>query len=203
MKNFFSNKETKRILNTLRVDEKFRVVAKEITGNDVEYMYDDLSKMPGVCPYCRSKYKSIPNLEYKPNKRKADTYCTYDDFFIVSDKFKTFCELNGYKDLLFVKLHKSRYYFFEPQSVFKTNIYWHPFNELGHWCDMCKDYCEITGGVLKDESFELDSDDFILKTDRCYGSFEWKSPSIIVGLKTMEKMKAFGLKGIYFCDVWG
>ena len=159
--------------------------------------------MPGVCPYCHSKFKSVPDLDYRLRKRKLDAYYTYDGFLIVSEKFKSFCEINKYGNLEFKKLNHNGFYFFEPHSFFKTNIFWNPFNILGYWCDKCKNYSQVSGGVLKDETFILESDDFIMRTDTFRGSFESKSLDIIVGLKTMEKMKEFGLKGLVFTDVWG
>lgn len=209
MKNFLSffcrNRRTNIVhfLEVPKIRDIFKVVAKELSAYDAEYMYKDWNIMPEVCPYCHSKFKSVPDINYRVKKRKFDAYYTYDGFFIVSEKFKKFCEMNKYKNLVFESLKSKGYYFFEPQSFFYTNIFWHPFNKLGYWCDKCKNYSEVSGGVLKDEKFILESDDFIMRTDTFRGSFESKSPEIIVGLKTMEKMKEFGLKGLVFTDVWG
>ena len=66
--------------------------------------------MPGVCPYCHSKFKSVPDLDYRLRKRKLDAYYTYDGFLIVSEKFKSFCEINKYKNLEFKKLNHNGFY---------------------------------------------------------------------------------------------
>lgn len=202
---FRSNKRVnnERTLTVPKICNVFNVVAKDLSAYDAEYMYKDWDNMPGVCPYCHSKFKSVPDINYRLRKRIFDVYCTYDGFFIVSEKFKNFCEINKYGNIVFESFKNKGYYFFEPQSIFLTNIFWHPFNKLGYWCDKCKHYSEVSGGVLKDDTFILESDDFIMRTDNFRGSFESKSPEIIVGLKTMEKMKAFGLKGLVFTDVWG
>ena len=71
------------------------------------------------------------------------------------------------------------------------------------WCNVCKNYAELTGGVLKDESFKLETNDFIMRTDNFYGKYENKHPMIVVGLETERKMKDFGLKGIDFDNVYG
>lgn len=209
MKNFLSffrsNKRAnnEHHLNVPEIRDVFKVVAKELSAYDSEFMYTGWDNMPGVCPYCHSKFKSVPDLDYRLRKRKLDAYYTYDGFLIVSEKFKSFCEINKYENLEFKKLNHNGFYFFEPHSFFQTNIFWNPFNILGYWCDKCKNYSQVSGGVLKDETFILESDDFIMRTDTFRGSFESKSPDIIVGLKTMEKMKEFGLKGLVFTDVWG
>lgn len=202
----FQKKEestTKRCLKIPSVEGSFSVVGKYLVPDDVDNMYESFDEIPCTCPYCLSKLKSIPNVDYRPNKRTNDMYFTYDGFFIVSEKFKLFCEKESYRNLTFIKLKKTRYYFFEPQETFKTYIYWDPFNTLGHWCNHCMNYTDVCGGVLKDKSFALNSNDYIYRTDKYHGSLECKFPLIIVGLETMKKMKDYGLKGIYFRDVWG
>lgn len=204
--NFFHRKKdltTSHCLNVPSVRDSFSVVAKYLSADDADCMYAGHDEIPCVCPYCHSRLKSVPNVEYRPKKRKSDIYFTYDCFYIVSEKFKCFCEENSYKNLIFIKLKKSRYYFFEPQEEFKTYIFWEPFNTLGHWCNHCKNYASVCGGILKDKSFDLTSNDYICRTDTYRGSFECKFPLIIVGLETMRKMKDYGLKGILFRDVWG
>lgn len=63
-------------------------------------------------------------------------------------------------------------------------------------------YAFICGETYKDKNFNLPSDDFILGTATAYGSNETRSINIIVGLKTMKKMKDFKLKGLYYNNVY-
>ena len=185
------------------VEDTKDVVAKALSGKIIRPMYENRELIPCRCGYCYSKMKSVPNLNYIPNKRSRDLYYTSDGFCVVSQKFKDFCVQYLYGNLIFQKLHNCDFYFFEPQGLFKTDIHWIPFNDFKYWCDACKSYAEITGGVLKSKSFELMSDDFILRTDSFRGLYEYKYPIIVIGLETENKMKAYGLKGISFENVYG
>ena len=93
---FRSNKRAnnEHHLNVPEIRDVFKVVAKELSAYDAEFMYTGWDNMPGVCPYCHSKFKSVPDLDYRLRKRKLDAYYTYDGFLIVSEKFKSFCEIN-------------------------------------------------------------------------------------------------------------
>ena len=195
------NKEEKRKLHVPDFKEYYKVVAKILYAYDIKEMYEDQSNMPGLCPSCRCKIEMVPDLNYKPNKRKADVYITFPDgFYIVSDNFKRFCDLNNYENLKFLKLHSSRYYYFEPLSKIKTNIYWPQVTKLGNWCNICKTYSFVCGCTLIDESVD---NNFIMREDLFTCSLHEKSPLTIIGLETAKKMIDFGLKGIYFDDVWG
>lgn len=185
------------------VEDFYAVLAKTLKGRELNPMYINKCDVPCICQYCYSKLKSVPNLDYVPNKRHKDFYYTSDGFCVVSKKFKDFCEENGYSGLEFQKLNSCDFYFFEPHTVFKTNIRWIPFNKFKYWCNACKNYAELTGGVLKEESFKLETNDFIMRTDNFFGKYESKHPIIVVGLETEWKMKDFGLKGIDFCNVYG
>ena len=179
-----------------------KVIAKVLSGSDTEYMYRSFKDIPGLCPHCRSRLEIIPNLNYSVKRTNADLLCTYDSYFIASEKFKRFCEENRYKNLKFVRLNGSNYYSFIPLGVFYTDISRNQFTKLGEWCDYCKTYTTITKAIFKRKNFILQKNDFILGTDNYWGSFEFKTPEIIIGTETMRKMKDFGLKGLGFHDVY-
>lgn len=185
------------------VETSRSIVAKSLDGVILNSMYGDNGNVPCLCPYCYSKLKSVPSLDYVPNKRRKDFYYTSDGFCIVSQKFKDFCDAGRYVRLNFQKLNTCDFYFFEPDEIFKTNIRWIPFNKFKYWCNVCKNYAELTGGVLKEETFKLETNDFIMRTDHFFGKYESKHPIIVVGLETERKMKDFGLKGIDFGNVYG
>lgn len=137
-------------INIPGVAEFYDVIAKTLNGRELKPMYIGECNVPCLCPYCYSKLKSVPDLDYVPNKRRKDFYYTSDGFCIVSQKFKDFCDEGRYGSLDFQKLNTSDFYFFEPHEIFKTNIRWIPFNVFKIWCNVCKNYAELTGGVLKD-----------------------------------------------------
>lgn len=86
-------------------------------------MYDSEDETPGLCPVCHNVLKKIPNLDYRMEKKKGDVFCTYDMFCIVTEKFKNFCEDNGYEGLKFIALPKSPgYYYFESEKIFKIDV---------------------------------------------------------------------------------
>ena len=63
---FRSNKRAnnEHHLNVPEIRDVFKVVAKELSAYDAEFMYTGWDNMPGVCPYCHSKFKSVPDLDY-------------------------------------------------------------------------------------------------------------------------------------------
>ena len=76
----FQKKEestTKRCLKVPSVEGSFSVVGKYLVPDDVDNMYESFDEIPCTCPYCLSKLKSIPNVDYRPNKRTNDMYFTY------------------------------------------------------------------------------------------------------------------------------
>lgn len=195
--------ESKKIINDFSLLNEYKIVAKCITGPDIEYMYNSRKEIPGLCPKCGSRLKMIPNLYYHVPEKKGDIFYTYDGYCIVSQKFKRFCEERQYEKLKFQKLETGNYYYFEPLGIFKTYIYKNPINKLGEFCEFCKTYSWICGPALKDKDFVLSSDDFILRTDSYRGCNEEKNPMIIVGLRTEKEMKNYGLTGICFSNVYG
>ena len=87
-------------------------------------MYDT-SDIPGLCPYCHNTLEKIPNLEFRTQTRK-DIVWTYDGFYIVSEKFKDFCEEQGLKELAFTPLKKSPgHYYFEDDNFIQRSEEFH------------------------------------------------------------------------------
>jgi len=181
--------------------ERLRVIAKSISCNDAEYMYHSKEEQPGCCPVCYCKLQEIPNLNYRM-RRRNDLYITYDGYFVVSQKFKYFCEERGYSGLIFVKLPKTNgFYFFtcEKQTLYLDEEW------LRHTVEKqpcCGCYYEIGGpNKIIENIKDINTDDFIAKSHLSLESNR-KSPIIIIGLSTMKAMQDYGLKGVYFDDVY-
>ena len=49
---------------------KGNIVAKMISCNDSDHMWDHGYERPGLCPICHNVIEFIPNLEYKVRKNK-------------------------------------------------------------------------------------------------------------------------------------
>ncbi|TGX79429.1 hypothetical protein E5358_14900 [Palleniella muris] len=196
----------KPLQKVYRQAPKGKVVAKALYGYDMEFMYgrNDI-KDPGQCPICHTSFKKVPNPDYKVQKKKGDVFCTYDGYMIVTEKFKTFCEINEYRYLKFIPLPKSPgYYYFEAEGIFRIDSTRRHFY-FGKKQECCNQYdCIAIGGMLwKDKDFYLPTDDFIFQTDYWFGDHHNKSPLVIIGTKTAGKMKRYGLSGIYFDNVMG
>lgn len=181
---------------------KLKVIAKYVHCNDAEYMYHCKEEQPGCCPVCYCKLQEVPNLAYRMGRRRNDMYCTYDGYFLVSNHFKRFCEERGYPNLVFIKLPKTHgFYFFTcKEETFPLDEQW-----LWHSVDKqscCGVYYEMGGPfTIKRKDIVLHSDDFIAKSPML-ASGNHKSPCIIIGLSTMKAMQDYGLKGLYFHDVY-
>jgi hypothetical protein len=71
---------------------------------------------------------------------------TYDGFYVVSEKFKNFCEVQGFKDLTFIPLKKSPgHYYFEPQTTFPIDEENTIFEHTGEPCSHCGKYSWFGG----------------------------------------------------------
>lgn len=179
------------------------VVAKIISMPDIEYMYDNENR-PGTCPICHNTLEKIPDVHYKVEKKRADILCTYDGYCIVTEKFKEFCNENKYPNITFIALTDSiGYYFFMPHDIYKLD-YIHRKTQFLNKRECCGSYDEIIGATpaYKLSSFSTESDDFINRSEYLFGTKGCKDPLIIIGLKTQQKMKAFGLKGIDYKNVY-
>jgi len=149
-----------------------------------------------ACDRCRDIYtinKVDPTIKIKTNKPISSTY---DNFTIVSDEFKVFCENEGYEGLEFVGLQNSPgiYWFKMHNEIeFDQNV---PGLRFINYSEECKGYEEVIGAnpvYLKKQ--ELIPDGFF-RTDLCFGSFESKFPLMIIGIETLKKIKAAGFKGL-------
>ena len=166
------------------------VIAKILSGHDAECMYDTRKETPGTCPICNNRLEDVINMSYKIRKKRWDMYDTYDCFCIVTEKFKRFCEENNYPDLTFIQITASPgYYYFTAEGVFKMDDERCKVKFMNKR-ECCGSYDEIicSGSFYKSPDFILQTDDFILRSNHIFGSFERKDPFIIVGLKTMRKM---------------
>ena len=125
-----------------------------------------------------------------------DVASTYDNHSIVSLKFKEFCERVRIKDLDFVKVNESPpLYDLRPRLVL-------PFDAarretlFENYCRTCDQYESVVGAVpvfLKGITGPIDNG--IYRTNIEFGSGRAKTPMIIVGVKTKERMQLEKFKG--------
>jgi hypothetical protein len=129
---------------------------------------------------------------------------TYDEFCIVSEKFKSFCVERKYPNLTFIALVKSKgFYYFEPHDIYGLDYVRRKVRFITKR-DCCGNYDEIIGTApsYKSKDFDIGTNDFVCCSEYLFGSNGRKSPLIIIGLETVKAMKEYGLRGICFSDIY-
>ncbi|MGN6398283.1 MAG: hypothetical protein ACTHMI_22110 [Mucilaginibacter sp.] len=134
-------------------------------------------------------------------RTKKPISSTYDNFTIVSEQFKAFCETEGYRGLEFVVLPNSPgLYWFKIHNIIQYDSGSKGLRFINYNKE-CRGYEEVIGAnpvYLKTK--ELIPDGFF-RTDLCFGSFERKFPLMLVGTDTMKKIKSAGFKGLDISEV--
>jgi len=173
----------------------------------VVYLFDNKRHMHRNLPLDNcDKHKDIYTINRIDTTIKIRTKrpisSTYDNFTIVSDEFKVFCEKEGYNGLGFIPLPNSPgLYWFKIHNVLKYDIQ-NSNVRLINYCVKCKGFEEVIGAnpvYLKNK--ELIPDGFF-RTDICFGSFQTKFPLMLIGLETRKKLKAAGIsKGMDISEI--
>ena len=192
------------VINTEDYFMEKKIVAKTISCYEVPHMWEHGNERPGLCPICHNVVEQIPNIEYKVRKTKnRDLVCTYDGFYIASQKFKDFCDENDYDDIIFVQFPKSpNYYFFLPNKIYHLDYVRMKTRFIGyHEC--CGLYDEVIGSKFyRSVTVESNIKDFICRSDYFFADFLNKSPIVIIGKDTLDKMIKYGLSGFYCGNVY-
>lgn len=163
-----------------------------------EYMFYDL-EISQCTKYSNIYDINLVNPEFKISKKKLKLNITetYDGYKIVSERFKLFCETEGYKNLEFVNLPISGFYWFKVYNVVNYDCVERGTRFINYNPD-CNGYEEIIGATpayLKRKDVLADG---FFRTDICFGSFHRKSPLYLVGVLTKQKLIEAGFTEIYF-----
>lgn len=151
-----------------------------------------------VCSKCG--YKVDPeyvNPELRIRKRNYDFSYTYDGCCIVSLKFKEFCDRWHYTGLIFKKLPSDPDFFYlivEPQLQFDSESGHTKFENLCPECGNYESVCGVGFGILKNISNPLP--DAFFRTDLSFASGNEKSPLMIVGIETLQKLEKEKISGL-------
>jgi hypothetical protein len=130
----------------------------------------------------------------------GDFSSTYDAFDIVSEKFKDFCEGEGYAGLEFVALAGGKYYWFKVHTVVEFDAA-RRGTEFINFDKDCDGFEEIIGAnpvYLKEKRVLANG---FYRTDLCFGSYAAKSPLLLVGPGTKEKLEQAGFESIVFEEI--
>ena len=180
------------------------IVAKIICGPDADDMYNSHKgeKDPGLCKKCKTRLEMIPNPNYRVRIKGRDFQNTYDGYYIVSERFKSFCEQNNYPNLSFTQTKTKGYYTFLPQKIYQTSSdIGITYSHLNECCDLYSHVYVSHRLYVRDKNFIQEEDDFIARTEILYGDNSYKHYMIVIGNKTYVKMKEFGLKIQHLADV--
>lgn len=195
----------KSFLNKQRNKGVIVIIGYELDAqydND-SYMFDPIDPNLPTCQKCGY----VTNFDYisplfKLNKQCYDISYTYDLRLIVSLKFKEFCARNHYKDIGFSGLPNDPNFFrLDVKNIInfdtkKAKLQYYKY------CDICHNYDSVTPAhpiCLKDVNKPLE--DGFYATDVHFASGNEKCPTIIIGVKTYEKMKKEKFKGIVFVKI--
>lgn len=175
----------------------YMIVAYALGGPDNGGHYFREAPDEVFCPDCGS----VIDRDYTPRtlgrvKPIYDVASTYDNHYIVSLKFKEFCERARIKDLDFIKVNESPLlYDLRSRLVL-------PFDaarrktRFENYCRTCDQYEAVAGATpvfLTGITHPIENG--IYRTDTNFGSGREKWPMIIVGVKTKERMQLEKFKG--------
>ncbi|HET7118656.1 MAG TPA: hypothetical protein VFI29_19325 [Hanamia sp.] len=165
------------------------------------YFYDNKKRMfenikLDKCANCSDIYtinQIDPSFKIKTKKHLSSTYDGYD---IVSGTFKSFCENENYSGLEFVTLPNSPgFYWFKTHNIIEYDSQSYGLRFI-NYNEKCQGYEEIIGASPVCLKERVPIPDGFFRTDICFGSFESKSPVILIGVETLKKLKKAGFKGI-------
>lgn len=176
------------------------VVAKLLRGDDNRsFMYYDY---PDCCTKCHYTVKRSISPDFKLKRKQYDVSYTYDGYLIVSKRFKSFCEEKEYSNVTFHGLvNEPDFYCLESCEVVSLD-YERRKVKFIDLCDKCGRYAEVIGATPSyiENNFEMKENTFY-RSEFDFGSYNRKSPLIIIGNEMAEEMLKMKFKGLYFKDV--
>jgi hypothetical protein len=162
---------------------------------DRENILEELTNIP-ICDKCgyRTDYR-YNNVYFKLTRKTYEFSYTYDGVMIVSLRFKEFCDRNGYDNLRFIELERSFGFF---QMCVTNNVVPYKATLKEKLCDKCGQYEEIIGPSIDEQKVHEPLKDQFYQSDLWFGSGNAKSPVLIVGEATKERLKKEKFKNIVF-----
>lgn len=164
------------------------ILAYEIIPYDGGAHFFEDKRMPVLCPSCTSLIvKDFLPTNVKPQK-KWDICSSYDNRAIVNERFKAWCDGQGFGGIGFRKVNANPAYFvFEPTTVLRLDP------RCARFSEKCPDCGNFRFGKRLGPLRLLEVSSPIMhgffRTDLEYGSGREQSPCIIVGIETMQLLK--------------
>jgi hypothetical protein len=176
------------------------VVAKMLYGPDNNsFMYYDY---PNCCIKCHYTVRKSISPDFKLKRKQYDVSYTYDGYLIVSKKFKSFCEEKKYNNYIFHNLaNEPDFFFLECLDIISLD-YDRRKVKFIDLCEVCGRHAEVIGANPSyiENNFEMKENTFY-RSKFDFGSYNRKSPLIIIGNEMAEEMLKMKFKGLYFKDV--
>lgn len=176
------------------------VVAKIFRGPDnLSFMHN---VYPNCCEKCHYSINQSINPSFKLKKRQFEVAGTYDGYLIVSKRFKLFCEEKEYNNVQFYNLaNEPDFYFLDSEKIIPLN-YERRNVKFIDFCDKCGRYAEVIGATpsFMSQNNTMEENSFY-RSEYDFGSYNGKSPLIVVSIKMAEDMSEKKFKGLYFKDV--
>lgn len=190
------------LMNRLRTTLAFRLSGAPNGG----YMCGGADKvMSGlvglaICSECgyRTDFE-YTNLDLRLRSKKYDLSETYEGAFVVSERFKLFCESSHYRGLRFVGLPLSKgFYHMLVGQLLPLDAERIGIKRQG-LCGTCGNYREVFGlSTCHVIGLQSPLGDGIWRSDMLVGSGNWKGGVTYVGPVTRERMRDAGLRGTHF-----
>jgi len=156
------------------------------------------------CPACgfRTDFFAHNPLYRQVRKRRSDLLCTYDHAPIVTQAFRTFCLDNNYPGVRFLEFKNDPDHF----HLLVDNVI--SFNARKRrtrfidFCPVCENYKAVIGANPTYLEVDGPLPDGMYRSDLYFATGNAKSPLLIVGCATKDKMEGAGLKGLIFEEAY-
>jgi len=192
------------------------IVAYDLAAPDLGAHYYTGAPRAVFCPSCGnvvdedyapseiSLFRYEAEIDYSHEDEPLDALpedvgYTYDGHCLVSERFRRTCkslEIDGI-DFMLVN-RRLRAYDLRPRRILRFDAERRKTRFIGHCVD-CDDHLEVIGAhpvFLRDVVAPIT--DGIFRTDLRFGSRRGRHFSIIVGVRTKERLEAEGLRGMEF-----
>ncbi len=153
---------------------------------------------PATCAKCGRKMDpDYLGASYRVKKRRRDITATYDDYLLVSTRFRNYCLERKYAGVEFAALPNDKdFYWLRPTRLISFDAERRK-TRFEKFCDACGHYFDVIGATpifLKD--MEKPLTDGFYRTDIEFGSGHEQGPIVIVGPRTAHELKQQEFSGL-------
>ncbi len=172
--------------------------------NDTHMFKGDTKAGFRKCEKCGYRVAPIvTNPAYVPRKTRHDLTSTYDGQWIVTEAFKSLCEREGYPGLDFLPFENdARHFHLVPRRQVKFDSARRK-TRFERLCKTCNRYESVVGATPAYLRRRGPLPAGVFRSDLAFASGDEKSPLLLVGEGTRDKIVAARLEGIVFEPAFG